>query len=365
LFETVKGQKIAIRMLINEIKEKTLPQTLLFHGPDGCGKFLTAVEVARTVNCEGTLSSFCTCPSCIRIYRFASINLYIISRSNLRNTFELWKHYGVKEENREWFIYDLKRFLISISEEEKYKREYELINEVVNSHEKLQNYRDILKNIIKAYDSQKSRNISIDTIRNLQHYLGVRSGSGKCKVVIIDGAENMNEEAQNSFLKVSEETPGNSIIILTTVNRDSIKETIRSRARNYRFVHLNNKTRREIALMKFGQDDDMRLPVLSYEPDRMRDYFQKLRAGKESMEEVLQVVEEIVDSDQIIGFLDYTMDIFKKEVQNMGKESIEKIYELEGLMKKTISTKNAILNRNANPEIALSDFTLNYIISIL
>jgi len=364
LFEVVKGQKIAIQMLVNDIKAQTLPQTLLLYGPDGCGKFLTAIEVARIVNCENNLSSHCNCSSCIRINNFTSTNLYIISRSNLRNTFELWNYYGVKKENKECFFYDLRRFLIFISEEQRYNREYELINEMMNNEEN-SNFKDIIGKILSIIDSQKGRYISIDTIRNLQRYLWMRSGSGKCKVVIIDGAESMNEEAANSFLKISEETPGDSIIILTAVNRDLLKETIRSRARSYRFVHLNNKVRRDIAKMKFQQDDDMVIPTLTYKPEKMRDYYYKIRADKNSMEKVIEVVEKIVESDQSIGFLDYTIDMLKKEIKNIGIESIEKIYELESLIKRTLFTKNAILYSNANPEVALTDFTLNYIISIL
>ena len=72
MFKAVKGQNIAVKMLSQELAGGLLPQTLLFHGPDGTGKFLTAIELAKLLNCENPGSeptgenagSGCCCVSC-------------------------------------------------------------------------------------------------------------------------------------------------------------------------------------------------------------------------------------------------------------------------------------------------------------
>ena len=89
MFEAVKGQKIAVSMLKHEIKNNNLPQALLFHGPDGCGKFLTALELARSVNCKYTGSSDCKCSSCLGISKIMSRNIFPVCKSNIKNTFQL------------------------------------------------------------------------------------------------------------------------------------------------------------------------------------------------------------------------------------------------------------------------------------
>lgn len=59
--------------------------------------------------------------------------------------------------------------------------------------------------------------------------LAVRALEGRGRAVIIDGAEDLNEEAQNTLLKVLEEPPSGSLIILVTAREDLLLETVLSR----------------------------------------------------------------------------------------------------------------------------------------
>lgn len=73
--------------------------------------------------------------------------------------------------------------------------------------------------------------ILIEHIRELQKFLQLKTtGSGKIRrVAIIQDAHLMNVESQNALLKSLEEPPSDTIIILTTQNNLSLKETIYSR----------------------------------------------------------------------------------------------------------------------------------------
>jgi len=71
-FKSLAGHKPILKLLASAIVRDTLPQSLLFSGPEGVGKFATAVAVAQAVNCpqrtpEGDGCGIC--PSCTRIAR--------------------------------------------------------------------------------------------------------------------------------------------------------------------------------------------------------------------------------------------------------------------------------------------------------
>lgn len=70
----------------------------------------------------------------------------------------------------------------------------------------------------------------IKDIRELNHRLSLKSSDNtKPRGVILEDAHLLTTEAANSFLKTLEEPPGNTIIILTAPNEDSVLPTIVSR----------------------------------------------------------------------------------------------------------------------------------------
>lgn len=77
--------------------------------------------------------------------------------------------------------------------------------------------------------------ISIDQIRELSEYLGLKSQYGKGQVVVISPAEKMNKFAANSLLKTLEEPTPDSLIILITHQPSALLPTIRSRCQQMTF----------------------------------------------------------------------------------------------------------------------------------
>lgn len=76
--------------------------------------------------------------------------------------------------------------------------------------------------------------ISIDTIRSIKRFLHLRVPSKRtiARVVIVKDADSMSTEAQNALLKILEEPPSDTIIILTSSAPDRLLSTIRSRVRH-------------------------------------------------------------------------------------------------------------------------------------
>ncbi len=73
------------------------------------------------------------------------------------------------------------------------------------------------------------RIIAIDDVREAQRKMFL-AGIGEWKVLLIDNAHTMTSEAANAFLKLQEEPPGRSVIVLITHRISLIANTVRSRA---------------------------------------------------------------------------------------------------------------------------------------
>lgn len=74
-----------------------------------------------------------------------------------------------------------------------------------------------------------TQSIGIDEIKNLHKKIFLKPINSEVKAVVIDDAEMLTTEAQNALLKVLEEPPSYTIIILGAANSDSLLPTILSR----------------------------------------------------------------------------------------------------------------------------------------
>ena len=82
-------------------------------------------------------------------------------------------------------------------------------------------------------------NRGIDQIRELREMVRYAPATGRYKVVILDEAHQLTEEASNALLKTLEEPPERVIFILATTAPDDLPETILSRAQHFHFRSLS------------------------------------------------------------------------------------------------------------------------------
>jgi DNA polymerase-3 subunit delta' len=90
----------------------------------------------------------------------------------------------------------------------------------------------------RQYDEEKQRYkgvVDVDSIRRIQPFMGMKAAQGGWRVVIVDDADMMTEEAQNAILKILEEPPPKALLILVTHRPGRLLPTIRSRCRFMRF----------------------------------------------------------------------------------------------------------------------------------
>lgn len=80
-----------------------------------------------------------------------------------------------------------------------------------------------------AIIEQQEESIGIAEIRTLQKSLFLKPFKSKTKAAILKNAQNLTVAAQNALLKVLEEPPNNTLIILTVTQKDLLLPTILSR----------------------------------------------------------------------------------------------------------------------------------------
>jgi DNA polymerase III subunit gamma/tau len=84
-------------------------------------------------------------------------------------------------------------------------------------------------------------NRGIDQIRELREMVRYAPASSRYKVVILDEAHQLTDEASNALLKTLEEPPERVVFILATTRAEDLAETIKSRAQLFQFRALSFK----------------------------------------------------------------------------------------------------------------------------
>lgn len=94
-------------------------------------------------------------------------------------------------------------------------------------------------NSLDVIELDAASNRGIDQIRELREMVQYAPTGGRYKVVILDEAHMLTDEASNALLKTLEEPPEKVIFVLATTEPESLAETIRSRAQHFHFRALS------------------------------------------------------------------------------------------------------------------------------
>lgn len=186
MFEKIVGNERVKEVLKRMLDAGRLPGALLFVGEEGIGKKLFALEVAKALNCRTpTPNGPCgTCPACSRISRL---------------------NYPSSAEGDEW-----KQILWT-------------------------DHPDV--GMVVA----PKRVLLVTQMRQIERESNFRPFEGKGRVFLIEDADKLNDSSANALLKVLEEPPPTSHIILITSRPAMLLETIRSRCQMIRFSPLKPK----------------------------------------------------------------------------------------------------------------------------
>jgi DNA polymerase-3 subunit delta' len=191
-FELLINQEQPIRILTTLLRNGTVPHALLFTGTEGVGKQAAAVALAMACNCRSALPE---------------------SRADHRSGRDPVNSSG--EFN-----------LTAIG-----------ACGVCKSCRKIAagNHPDIIR--IQPIGPF----IKIDQIRSLLQTLSIKPYEAITRVAILSEAQTMNSAASNALLKILEEPPSGSMLVLTATQKSDLLPTIVSRCQNVGFNPIPKK----------------------------------------------------------------------------------------------------------------------------
>ncbi len=109
---------------------------------------------------------------------------------------------------------------------------------------------------------EEGKVIGVDQIRALAEFLQLRPHIGQLKIVIISPAEVMNINAANSLLKILEEPPADSLLMLVCSDTARLPATVRSRCHRMAFDAPERREALDWLLTVEGLASDQAEPVL-------------------------------------------------------------------------------------------------------
>lgn len=184
----VIGQDKAVNSLKRSLAEGHLAHAYVFVGPRHVGKMTLAINLAQALNCASDEKPCGQCHTCRRI--------------------ALGKHPDVRVIQR--------------------------------------------TDVAESEESAQRKNISIDQIREMQHNVHLKPYEGGWRVIIIDGAEFMNDEAANALLKTLEEPPESTLFVLINTDEGALLPTILSRCQRIDLLPLSIRAARQALGEQFG-----------------------------------------------------------------------------------------------------------------
>jgi DNA polymerase III subunit delta' len=99
-----------------------------------------------------------------------------------------------------------------------------------------------LLTVERGFDPRRKRlrsEIVVDDIREIGAFLHLTAAEGGWRVVIVDGADTMNRHAGNALLKILEEPPRRTLLLLVAHSPGKLLPTIRSRCRHMKLAALS------------------------------------------------------------------------------------------------------------------------------
>lgn len=223
--------------------------------------------------------------------------------------------------------------------------------------------------------AQSGQSVGIDEVRRIQAFLKLKTTGIQPirRVVIVEDSQKMTIEAQNAFLKILEEPPKDTVIILTVKDEKTLLPTIVSRSQIIRvqpvsIVEVKAHIESVNDLEKKYHMSGGRMGLLSALLDKSSDNTfasdisyakQLIRLG--SYERVVEADSLSRDKDRIEGLLEALERVSHAGLLQAGKTGNNKdIKRWQQALKQIIKSKGAFA-ANAQPKLLLTDLLLNLV----
>jgi hypothetical protein len=211
------GQQHIKGILSAAISDNTLSHAYLFSGMEGCGKFAAALDLALILLCEDENNRPCMkCASCTKVLHYAHPDFHVVMPVDLPGKLDDDDDGDGDNDSSD----------ATIKGSEKEEKKWKDITD------------QILKRINDAYvlpDYKKKPDIPVVWVRELAQAM-LRGKLGKSfNIGIFDGVDLMKAATGNAMLKLLEEPPAGTVLLLLTDRPSAVLPTIVSRCQILRF----------------------------------------------------------------------------------------------------------------------------------
>ena len=210
----IYGHETLLQRLGDAISSGRFPQAALLRGPPGSGKQRVALWVAQRQLCETGVGIGCgDCPACSKVLQLRHPDLH-------------------------WFV-PIQR-LKATDPKKRAQEAMELVAQAVDERREEPLYRRPTGMVSHPLAS----------IRNIQRVVSLTPFMAAKKVLVLGNAERLvvqeaSQEAANALLKVLEEPPDDTLLMLTTSEPQALLPTIRSRLIPIRVGRVGDQAVRE------------------------------------------------------------------------------------------------------------------------
>ena len=252
----------AANQLIRDIEANVLAPAMLFQGPPASAKGTTALELGRIISCEAEASGTggrapwsCRCPACLRHRILIHPDLLCLGPKSFSSEIAASAAAFLRETGTEaarlLFIRSIRKLLARFNpvlweDEPKGAKVFPLVNSLEEGLDELGSLEPnkipslpklvegLQKDAYKLESEGMAETIPIGQLRRAASWSHL-APTGRAKLLIIENADHMQDEARNSLLKLLEEPPVRFHCVLTSCRPGSLIPTIVSRLRPYRF----------------------------------------------------------------------------------------------------------------------------------
>jgi DNA polymerase III subunit delta' len=320
-FDQFLGNQRIVSALRGMLNRERMPSALLFTGPRGIGKFTLARMFAQAANCERLKDDFCgECDSCQKIARLADTATLI--------------EQGLTERGEGADAAMVERMPLILQ-----------TNPDVWA---------IVPDPVRRLTPVARPMIRVGQLRAVQRAASFRP-QGRRRVFILDGADTMRWTDADVFLKILEEPPDTSTLILLAPRPDSVLPTIRSRCLQFHFAPVEATQVEEfLAIRSEWKPAERKLAAQLSEGNPGAALALDLGESVRLRRTVLKLIWQSVEGRNY-------QDIFKSTAQlaKQEKESFENILELfysllTDLLELSVNSK-ALVPRNPDLRRELED----------
>jgi DNA polymerase-3 subunit delta' len=294
----------------------------LFSGPEGSGKEAVALAFATMMNCDDAKDIPCgSCPSCIRFLSLQDEKLTLI--------FPL-----PGSEKKETKNSDPLKGLS--------KDEAEYLEKGIEKKAKDAFYRILIP---------RARQILINQVRELRRTIFLKSTSKGRKCVLIFQAHTLakgNAASANAILKILEEPPPNTTIILVTDYQSQLLPTIVSRCQKIAFSPLKDGTIKSMLTAKGIEENKAHICVQLSDGN----IHQAKYLSKQPLEDLLLQIKDFIAAmthDDSGKWKSLTQDLsqlarFKPEEYRLRIAMIQKWFHEAYLYRSSVKSQNILSN---------------------